>query len=137
MTEKRMHEIAILLMRDHLSNRGIHPSTKDETLVRFATSYKRYATECLANLLRCVLEGKRYKNNNMDLTGEICYSWIKKIYIEETWYLNNNFRRGIGNKAKHLKISTVQLIQFYRLILIEIINEELQQTEEEVPLSTE
>jgi hypothetical protein len=48
--------------------------------------------------------------------------------------INNNLRRDIGNVAKRLQISEVQTIEFFRLLLTDIVNQAFFQADDEVPL---
>jgi len=131
-TEKRKFEIAPMVMGDHLLSRGLRRDTYPKNLLRFACSYgPEFSTGPLLGLMQKLLNGN-FITNPAD--QRLAYTWLTHAYTTVDLRISNEFRREIGSRADGLQISKVQLTEFYRLVLIDLINRELRQTEDEAPL---
>lgn len=161
MTEKRKFEISLLVMGDALRSSGYQPhseetrrmSLRDARLLGETKPQIGDLFEFINNLLCEDQErfsiGSELGVENPHVTifrkdkgtlffgsvdTKLAYQWLLLMWGGKQLPINNTLRREIGNIAKRLGISEVQIVEFFRLLLIDVVNRALSQTEDEAPL---
>ena len=140
MTERRKFEIAPLIMWDALSSSGYQPNSADTN--------RMFASDAQAITLRGevkppTMELRNLANHLLSGVGgflrreqELAYEWLLYMWGQKKLPINNNLRCEIGNIANRLQISEVQTIEFFRLLLTDLVNDALEQLDDEVPLKS-
>ena len=65
--------------------------------------------------------------------GDLAYRWLMFHFAGQSIQFDL-FRRQVGNQSHDLRISNIQLVEFYRQLMIDIVNQTLGRLEDEAPL---
>lgn len=138
MTESRKKTIALFVMREIVSHackgseENIRRRAKVDVLFFIPATWEPELISLMKTLMAC-------HEDHMIMTmpdryRDLAYQWTLAYMAREPFQLDNVFRREIGNQAQRLGISAVQLTEFYRLLLIDAVNQNLRQTTDEASL---
>ena len=142
MIERRKFEMAPLIMWDALSSSGYQPNSEDvkrrclrDSMHLPVEDEDGPLTAELHNLMNNLLSGGKTSASSVGFWYQkLAYRWLLLMWSQKNLPINNNLRREIGNTAKRLQISEVQTIEFFRLLLTDIVSRALFQADDEVPL---
>lgn len=132
MTETRKNAIALLVMKERLFELGFKDSSEASSLVTLARTFQDFHTMALVELMVRIFMNKDLE----DRDGCLAYKWLLSSYARTDTQISNRLRRDIGNQAERLSVHKIQLIQFYRRFFIDLVEKELEDKEDEVPLHT-
>ncbi len=145
MTEERKYDIALIFMGELLATFKL--TAYSDQVDRMAKadapfivdpdphSLRHHTELALNGVMNWVLGGKATLENTHDHRKRIAYSWLKYRTATARIQISNSLRRKVGNIAKRHGIPEIQAIEFYRLLLIDIVNTEFAQRNEEIPIT--
>ena len=145
MTTKRRNLIALFAMSKVLSDRFYeHPEAADRQACSdagFITGPTKPPTQELRALMAklCHYPVWDAVENLVLRDGDLAYRWMMYHVAtsSDEYAVSITLRRKIGNQARDSHFSEIQLIEFYRLLLVDSVNDLLAQVEEETPLRSE
>ncbi len=136
MTEDRKCKIALFVMGVELRERfQDDPDGADRAMAADA-GFLNGSGESKTVLLRflakqLLITTDSWMNKDGLLPGELAYRWLMHRFSVKDLKVVQ-LSRQIGNHAAKAKVSQVQLMEFYRILLVDVVNCELCQVEEEI-----
>ena len=146
MTDERKWKIALIIMKVFLRRNFFGTDNLIATVDRKACSDAGFLTveeqvkppmKNLRFLMRRLVQTPPPLRRSIEdfpiRDAKLAYTWLM-FHLKSFPVDFNTLRREIGSMAKGFGISEIQFTEFYRLLLIDIVNQELRQLEDEAPL---